>query len=324
MSQKPKALYYTILKFLPENRELLDRHFDVLELPDPDADNDTNLAQVDLVFAPLGYQFGLYKLKRRQKLKVIASNTTSVPHIDLKAAENLGITVISLKNERQFLESITATAEHTWGLLLAVLRKTPWSFKAVMDGTWNRFEFGGDTMLSRMDLGIIGLGRLGKMVAGYGKAFGMRVRYYDPYIDDRNCCIEKMPSLESLVSSSNVISIHVPANTTTLNMINDRIIEYMQPGTIIINTSRGEVIEEGALLNALKKGRLRGAALDVLNGEFEPGFKPSSHPLVKYAMENENLLITPHIGGSTIDAWCETQKMVISMAIKELCCDISP
>ena len=179
---QPKALYYTILNYSSGSLSVLGDHFDLIQLPDPSADTKEVLANLDLCFAPLGYRFDGAKMARCPKLQAIVTNTTGLPYIDMGAAAARGIQVFSLKDEQAFLQTITATAEHTSGLLLALLRRTPWSFQAVLSGKWNRFEFSAPAMLSRLSLGIVGLGRLGTMVGRYGAAFGMQVRYYDPYV----------------------------------------------------------------------------------------------------------------------------------------------
>jgi len=316
MQVKPLALYYSILRYLPENRRLLEKHFDVLEIQDPSADTDALLGSITLAFAPLGYYFAKEKMDRCPNLRIILSNTTCTPHIDVKAARERNIAVCSLAGEQEFLSTITATAEHTWGLILALLRHTPWSHAAVLSSEWNRFRFGGRAMLSRMVLGVVGLGRLGRMVANYGNAFGMKVIGYEPNSSSYTPAVLRTTSLSELAELSDVLTLHVPGGDSTRYLINTEILSHMQPGALLINTSRGDVIDEMALLDALKRGHLGGAALDVLNGEFEPGFQPVNHPLVQYAISHDNLLITPHIGGSTLDAWAETQQRVIKKAIE--------
>ncbi|MCI0400590.1 MAG: D-isomer specific 2-hydroxyacid dehydrogenase family protein [Gammaproteobacteria bacterium] len=311
---RPRALYYTILNFMPNNLLVLSKQFNVTQLPDPGADTDEILANLDLCFAPLGYPFDAAKMQRCPKLKAIVTNTTGVPHIDMPMAAARGMRIFSLKDEQAFLRTITATAEHTWGLLLALLRRTPWGFQAVLGGEWNRFDFGAPAMLSRLSLGIVGLGRLGSMVARYGAAFGMHVHYYDPYVEPPADGPKRKETIEDLIAASDVLTLHAPSNKETRHVINRDVINRCKPGAIIINTSRGELIDEMALLDALQEKRLAGAALDVLDDEYSPRFRPADHPLVHYARQHDNLLITPHIGGSSLDAWNETQRRVIDMA----------
>ncbi|MDP6271987.1 MAG: NAD(P)-dependent oxidoreductase, partial [Alphaproteobacteria bacterium] len=126
---------------------------------------------------------------------------------------------------------------------------------------------------------------------------------------------QKVLSPGELAALSDVLSIHAPANDETRHLIDGAVLAACRPGAVLINTARGELVDEAALLAALGQGRLAGAALDVLDGEYEPGFRAAGHALVAYAREHRNLLLTPHIGGSTEDAWRETQRHVIERAI---------
>ena len=316
-----KVLYYRILNYQPANLKLLKNHFNVISLESPDDDTDELLTNVDVVFAPLGYFFGKEKIGMANNLKIIASNTTGEPHIDVEYAEKKGITIVSLKRYPNFLKTITPTAEHTIGLILAVTRRIPWAFESVLKGAWNRRLFGAKGMLSKMSLGIIGLGRLGSLVAKYAVAFGMDVYYYDPYVEESLIKdIRKINSLEKLVSMCDIITLHVHLGEKTRHLINDRILSKCKDGAYIINTSRGEIIDSDVLLKYLKNGKIGGAALDVFPGEFDRKFqsKLSNHPLLSYSRKHDNLLITPHIGGSTNDAWYLTEEFIIKECIKKL------
>ncbi len=312
---KPRILYYSLLEYRDEAWQPLSDFFDIVELPDPRGDSDEVLAGVDACFAPLGFEFDAAKMERCAKLKAILTNTTGVPHIDMAAAAERGISVFSLKDEQDFLETITPTAEHAFGLLLALTRRQPWAFDAVKQGTWNRFDWGAPAMLSRLDLGIVGLGRLGRKMAEFGQAFGMMVRYYDPYVEAEADSPERIADLGDLIAASDAVTIHAPANDETEDLLDAGMIGRFRPGAVLINTARAELVDEAALLQALEAGRLAGAALDVLGGEYGPDFDAAGHPLVRYAQSHDNLLLTPHIGGSTFDAWSETQRRVVDMAI---------
>jgi D-3-phosphoglycerate dehydrogenase len=295
---------------------LLHENFKVITLPDPDADTKEILRDVEVTFAPLGFYCGKKKIDACPRLRAIASNTTGDPHIDVPYAESRKIAVITLRDEREFLCTITATAEHTWGLILALVRRIPWAFDSVKQGTWNRRLFPGKAMLSTMSLGIVGLGRLGTMVAKYGLNFGMQVRYYDPYVDPPDPdTVERVDTLETLVSKSDIISVHVPHNEETESMFHSEVFEKFKDGSYLINTARAEVVDSRALLKALQSGRLAGAALDVFEGEFGKNFSGSrsfrEHSLLEYARTHDNLLLSPHIGGSTVDAWEKTERFTI-------------
>ncbi|WJW76704.1 D-isomer specific 2-hydroxyacid dehydrogenase family protein [Thiohalobacter sp. IOR34] len=321
MSSKPKLIYYRMLNFQQDNMDLLKENFDVIVLDDPTQDDDIELLDVVVSFAPLGFYFNAEKMDRMPALRIIASNTTSVPHIDEAAAKERGIKVISLREELAFLRTITPTAELTWGLMLTMMRNIPGAFRSVLDGQWSRWPFGAPRMLSRMTLGLVGIGRIGEIVARYGVAFGMPVYYYDPYVEIPPVeGVSKVDSLEELVSLSDVVSLHLHLTDETRNLFNAALFDKFREGSYLINTSRGAIVETAAMLAALESGRLAGAAIDVLDDEFEQGFNKSvkEHPLVRYAATHDNLVITPHIAGSTVDAWHLTQKHTIKRALEEL------
>lgn len=312
---KPRLLYYRLLTYRQENLQRLHEHFDVVERESPLEDDDDLLAGLEACCAPLGYDFDAAKMDRCPRLSAIVTNTTGVPHIDMQAAAARNIAVFSLKDEQAFLDTITPTAEHAWGLMLALLRRTPWCFEDVLAGRWNRFDWGAERMLSRLSLGLIGYGRLGRRMARYAEAFDMPVRFYDPFVagDGR---AEKVDTLSDLVGSVDIVSLHAPALPETRNLLSAEIISAFRPGAWFVNTARAELVDEAALLVALESGAIAGYASDVLDGEFAPDFEAAAHPLVRHAREHDNVLLTPHIGGSTRDAWRETQARVIDMAIR--------
>ena len=306
---KPKALYFEILGYTPANLELLRSGFEVATLPDPAKCTDAVLAPIEVAFAPLGYRFDAAFMQRAPKLRVIATNTTSVPHVDLAAARSRGIEVISLAGDSEFLQAITPTAELTLGLMIALTRNVVPAMAAVKAGVWSRWEHGGERMLSRMHLGIVGLGRLGRLVEKYAHAIGMRVSTYDPGKASTH------RSLAELVGAVDVVSVHAALNDANVRMFDRAAFAAFRKGAYFVNTARGELVDNEALLAALRSGHLAGAALDVLDGEFSPSFQPKDHPVVRYAREHANLILTPHIGGSTRDAWSLTQERTIRKAL---------
>lgn len=318
--KKATLIYYHILHYQPENIKLLNENFAVISLPDPLHDTADVLKRADVVLVPLGYYFGREKIDTASRLKVIGSNTTGQPHIDAAYAAQKGIEVITLKDCKDFLRTITPTAELTWGLLIALTRNMIPAYRSVLEGSWNRKPFGGPAMLPRMSLGVVGYGRLGQMVASYGRCFGMTVRYYDPFVDGHSLDIERVPSLKELVKISDIITIHVPHIKDTERLFNKEVFANFKKGSYLINTARGEVVDHDELLHSLRSGVLAGAAIDVFEGEFEPGFENhlKGHPLLAYAKAHTNLIITPHIGGSTIDAWRLTEEHVINLMIAHI------
>ena len=314
-----KALYFEILNYKKENLDLLYDNFEVIRLNNPSMITPDILKEVSVMFAPLGYFYGENIFSESPNLKIIATNTTGVPHIDIEHAAERGIKVISLKDEKEFLNTITPTAELTMGLIINITRNMIPAMKSVLEGKWSRWEFGGQAMLSRMSLGIVGLGRLGIMVARYATVFGLKVSYYDPFIaHNAEWSYKRVESIEQLVSDVDIVTVHIPINKENRHLFNKGVFSKFKKGSYFINTARGEVVDSEALIEALENGIIKGAALDVLDGEFESDFsgRVLFHPLVQYAKTHNNLLITPHIAGSTEDAWYLTQRHVIEQTIE--------
>lgn len=255
-------------------------------------------------------------LARAPQLQFILTPTTGLDHIDLQAAGQRGIRVISLRGQFEFLRGIWASAEHSWALLLALVRRIPLAVQAPGQGVWaQRPYFGGE--LARKRIGIVGLGRIGEKVARYAQAFDMTVRAFDPAPKGRTEGIEMVPALNDLLTQSDVLSIHVPLQDDTRRMIGATELSLLPMGALVLNTARGAIVDEAALLAALESGHVGGAAIDVLEGEGQAGF-PAEHPLVRYARGRDNVLITPHIGGSTWESREMTELFVIEALARAL------
>jgi len=226
------------------------------------------------------------------RLRIVSVAGTGAAHIDREAAAQQGIEVRTLVEDRELLEELDPTAEHTWGLVLACARRTHEAATHVLEGGWERERFPG-MLLSGGRLGIVGLGRLGRKVASYGRAFGMDVVAHDPQHDARWPEHVAPVELEELFATSQVISIHVPLDATTTGLVGRPLLSRMRPDAILINTARGAVIDEDALADVLERGAIAGAALDVL--AVEP--PDAQHRLLALARRDARLLITPHLGG---------------------------
>jgi D-3-phosphoglycerate dehydrogenase len=264
------------------------------------------MEQADVLVVRLGFQVDREILARGVRLKAVVSPTTGLDHIDMEEAASRGIAVLSLKGETDFLRSIPATAELAWGLVLALIRRIPAACADVVSGHWRRDAFRGQDLRGRT-LGIVGLGRVGSMVAQYGIAFGMRVMAYEPDATVRMAGVANV-ALGELLAESDVVSVHVPLQADTVGLLSASSLGAMKPGALLINTSRGGIVDESALLNALEVGHLGGAALDVLEAErSKDNAWVESHPLVHYARTHDNLLITPHIGGASRDSMAATE-----------------
>jgi len=263
------------------------------------------LPEYDVLIVRLGFQVDREVIDAGPHLKAIVTATTGLDHIDVAYAEQCGIKVLSLRGETDFLRSIPATAEHTWALLLALVRRIPWAFHSVLNGGWDRDAFRGHNLSGRR-LGIVGLGRVGQKVARYGLAFGMQVHAYDPSPSDAIPEVIRCATLSDLLRQSDVLSLHVPFNPTTEKLIGAPELTLLPPGAVLVNTARGAVLDEAALLDALQSGTLSGAALDVLTDE-RVQRAGTSERLLAYARTHERLLITPHVGGATEESMCDTE-----------------
>ena len=239
-------------------------------------------------------------------LKAIVTATTGLNHIDVEYANQKNIKVISLKGEYEFLKTVSATSEHTIGLILSLLRYIPDASNSVKKNIWDRNLFKGNEISGKM-FGILGYGRIGTKVAKYAKAFGAKVIVYDiKKIASKQKDIVIAETIDELLQNSDILSIHIPFNKSTANLIDKSKIDKMKKTSIIINTSRGEINNEVDLLSALELSQISGAALDVLANEHISPIK-QSHPLIEYAKTHKNLIITPHIGGATYESMHKTE-----------------
>jgi D-3-phosphoglycerate dehydrogenase / 2-oxoglutarate reductase len=228
-------------------------------------------------------------LQRADRLKIIGRAGTGVDNVDLPSASDKGILVMNTPGANAM-----AAAEHTLALMLALARHIPQAAQSVREGRWDKKRFIG-TELKGQTLGIIGLGKIGSIVAERAIGMGMEVLGHDPYITPEAAA--KMGiiwvTLDDLLNRSDFITLHTPQTKETERIINRATISKMKIGARIINCARGGLIDEEALYEALKEGRLAGAALDVFASE-----PPGNHPLVAL----ENVIATPHLGASSIQA----------------------
>jgi D-3-phosphoglycerate dehydrogenase len=224
-------------------------------------------------------------------LKVIGRAGIGLDNVDVEAATRRGVMVVNAPQS-----NILSAAEHTLALLLALARNVPQADASMRGGAWERERFQG-VELHGKTLGIVGLGRVGTMVAQRALAFGMRLIAFDPYVSKdraRELGIELMPDLGALLVQADFVTIHLPRTPETEALIGERELSLMKEGARIVNTARGGIVDETALAGALKSGRLGGAALDVFESE-PPG---AENPL----LGAPNLIVTPHLGAATREA----------------------
>jgi D-3-phosphoglycerate dehydrogenase len=248
----------------------------------------TELADADALIVRSATRVTKDLLEKASKLRAVGRAGVGVDNIDLPEATKRGVLVMSTPGG-----NAVSVAEHTFALMLALARQVPKVDAGLREGRWEKSSSG--TELRGKILGLIGLGRIGGEVARRAEAFDMKVIAYDPYISEaaaKELQVE-LANLDRLLAESDFISLHTALSPATQNMINAKSIEKMKKSARIVNAARGELIDEAALAEALKSGRLAGAALDVFVEE-----PPKNSPLIGLP----NLIGTPHIAGSTAEA----------------------
>jgi D-3-phosphoglycerate dehydrogenase len=228
-------------------------------------------------------------MEKAPRLRVVGRAGVGVDNIDLDEATRRGVLVMSTPGGNAI-----SVAEHTFALMLALARQVPRLDKTMHEGKWEKGSAAG-TEVRGKTLGLIGLGRIGSEVAVRAEAFDMRVLGYDPFISEaaaREMQVELVP-LEKLLAESDFVSLHTAVSPATQNLINATTLAQMKKGARLINAARGELIDEGALVEALKSGHLAGAALDVFVEE-----PPKNSALTGLP----NVIATPHVAGSTAEA----------------------
>ncbi len=278
--------------YSPAAREILDTLGEVTEKPLDRAGLLDTVAGCEVLITRFGHRMDKELFAAAPRLRVLVSATTGLDHIDLEAAADCGVEVLSMKGETEFLEGLSATAELTWGLLLAVSRHIPQAADSVKEGIWDRDAFKGHELRGKR-LGILGMGRLGRMVAEYGRVFGMVVAAYDPYASDWPTGVELHSAAEDLMEDAQVLSIHVPLNDETRGLMDKDMLSRLPEGAVLINTSRGAVVAE----------------------EFCGG---PSQALLAYARDHGNLIITPHMGGATVESMEKAEVFIAHKLVRFL------
>ena len=224
-------------------------------------------------------------------LKVISTATTGADHLDKEALEKRDIPLLTLKGQKEVLHGLTGAAEHSWLLLMMCARSVRAAVHHVEDGGWERTLFPG-IMMKNKTLGLIGFGRIGSWMAKYAAGFDMTVIAFDPFVTEAPEGVTMM-SKDEVLAKADFISVHVHLSEETKHLINEESIQKMKEGVIIINTSRGDIIDEDAVVAGLESGKIKAVGVDVLTDEPEV----KERPLYKYSLDHNNTIVTPHIGG---------------------------
>lgn len=234
-------------------------------------------------------------------LKVISKHGVGVDNIDLEACKERGIVVCNTPGA-----NAVAVAEAAIGLILSVLRRIPYSDALIRSGNWKRPE---GSLIQGATVGVLGMGNVGKNLIKRAEAFGARFMAYDPYFDETFAREHHVTcaSMEEILRQADIISLHVPSTPETHNLINERSLASMKKNAVLINTARGDLIDETALYNALKNGVISGAGLDVFS---EEPLKAS--PL----FELNNVVLTPHMAGNTAQTTLQMGLRAMDNAVK--------
>ena len=267
--------------------ELLRRRFEVVE--DSESDLETIIGEYDAIVVRSATILDAGLIQRAERLKVIGRAGVGVDNVDVDAATRRGIVVANAPEA-----TVVSAAEHTIALLLAVARSVPQAHAALKEGTWERTHFAGIELAGKT-LGVLGLGRIGRQVARRALALGLRVLAYDPYVAlerFRELGVEPAPTLEDVYEQADLITLHLPLSEETRGLLGGAAFARMRDGVRIVNAARGGLVDEEALADAIRSGKVAGAALDVFESE------PYAGPLLQL----EQVVVTPHLAGSTTEA----------------------
>ena len=225
---------------------------------------------------------------RARDLKAVARAGSGVDNIDLEACRERGVAVFNTPGA-----NAVSVAEHTWALVLGLLRQLPRAASSMAAGRWEKSELGGREVRGKV-LGLVGFGRVGQEVARLGLAFGCRVQAHDPlvHVEDMVPGVDAA-TLDELLATSDIVSLHAPLLPETKGLLSAERLARMKPGALLVNCARGALVDEAALERALAEGRLAGAGLDVF--EREP---PGDRPLLRLPQ----VLATPHVAANTPEA----------------------
>lgn len=318
---KQKVLHLEQSRYSNESLNKLKKKFDLTYLETNSQDELVNFLRADnyfAIFTKLGLELNQAALECQPQLEYIVTPTTGLNHIDVDYANYKGVSVISLRGEDDFLKGIMSTAEHTWAILLMLIRNLNGAFEDVKNGFWRREPFLANE-LNGKTIGIIGYGRLGKIVAKYAEAFSMKVIAYDTnpsvFLNEHI----NNSDINYLLSECDVLTLHIPSNKENYNFLDFEKLMKLKKEVVIINTARGEVIDETAFLKFLQNNKKASAAVDVLDGDSSwAEFSPKDNELIKYAKTNKNLILTPHMGGYGKTSISRTRDFIADQLIKRI------
>lgn len=267
------------------------------------------LSDAEAVFVRVGVKLNAQFLKGAPNLRAVVTATTGTDHIDLDACRKSGVSVLSLRGKTAFLRKLPNTAEHAFALLLSLYRRLPEASASVAKGKWEQAPFRGRTLAGKR-YGIVGYGRLGSIAARIARGFGMEVSAYDPGVKKMPSWVHRKKDLLSLARESDVLALFASLEAENHGMIGKETFQALPRGAVLVNVARGALVDERALLQALKTRKLAGAALDVL--DLEPPARGTSLAIKRLSSRGDGrVVLTPHIGGQTEEAVREADAFIL-------------
>ena len=289
MNERPRVLVKE--RIADSGVELLRRSFDVdVGVDWTDGELPERIGEYDGIVIRSATKLTADLIERASRLKVIGRAGIGVDNVDVSAATKRGIIVANAPES-----NVIAAAEHTIAMMLAVCRNLPQAHASLTSGRWERSKFGG-IEIYRKTLGILGFGRIGQLVAERARAFDMMVVAFDPFVSAeryRELGVERAESSAELYGRADIVTLHLPKSPETANWLDADALAQMKDGVRIVNCARGELVDHRALEEALRSGKVAGAALDVF-----PEEPITEHPL--FGMPG--VVVTPHLGASTVEA----------------------
>ena len=263
------------------------------------------LAPLQALFVRLRYPIDAALLAEAPALRYLCSPTTGHTHIDEAALARRGVRLLSLRGEQAFLEQIRATPEHTLGLILALLRRYRGAFLGAANPDWDRDRHRGEELHGNT-VGLIGYGRVGRRVAGYCRALGAQVGYVDPAPLPAHPDDLRVGSVDELIERSRIVVLTASHDAGAAPILDAGRVARLR-GRYLVNTARGELVDEPALLAAIGRGEPAGVATDVIADE------TGNHRLAQWlaAAEGRNVIVTPHIAGATVEAMQRTEEFMV-------------
>lgn len=310
---KKRILYFKKLNFQKKNLKYLSSKFIIVK---PNEVKRKNLIKkIISIFLPMDNYYKESFFSKFSNLRSVVTPTTGDIHIDKEYLLKKKIKLINLSSIKS-LKKITTTSELTIGHIINLTRKIILIHNNFLKDMIFR-KYNNELSNRSLTLGIVGLGRIGSHVATRASALGFKVIYFDPFIKNKK--FKKIKSLNKLIKSSNILSIHMHYDRKFYQKFNAKTFKNLKKPSYFINTSRGEFVNEIDLIKCLKNKTLSGAGLDVVSGEHLKNFRkrPSSNKLINFKQKNKNinLFISPKQGGSNKNAWELSEKLIIKKFI---------